>query len=59
VQEKSSPLLSLPEKNQQNKIYFMLNIVARGALRANIPKSALDKYSGACLVTIDFKRRDL
>ena len=52
-------MLALPEKDAENKIYFMLNIVARSALRQNIPKAVLERYSGACLITIDFQRKEL
>ena len=59
IQEKSNSMLALPEKDAENKIYFMLNIVARSALRQNIPKAVLERYSGACLITIDFQRKEL
>jgi len=40
-------------------IYFMVNVTATAASQIKVSKNLLEKYSGSCLVNVDFRKREL
>ena len=40
-------------------IYFMINVTATVALSTKVPKNVLERYTGPCLVNVDFKSKDM